>query len=426
MRPLLIEAAWVLPVAGPPLRSAGVLLDEEGRIAAIGAALAAPAGAERITLPDAVLLPGLVNVHTHLELHGLPPSAEGTAFPDWIMGIRRVKQARTTAEYRSAARAGLRECRAGGITTIADTGDSGAVLEVLAEEGGSGIGYHEVFGPHPDQLEPSLAAFCQRVAELGRRADGQRVRIGASPHAPYSVSGPLFARVARWARERRLPLAVHVAESRAETELITRGTGPFAAAWRGRGIPLPQDQPQQPVPPPGRGDAAWRSPVSWLAAHGVLGRDTLCIHAIELDEADIALLAEHDVAVAHCPVSNRAHGHGSAPLGKLLAAGVRVGLGTDSAASIGALDLFREIRAAAELAGLQPTAGLELATLGGARALGLDREVGSLVPGKRGDLVAVRIGAAVEDPAGAVVAAAPAAVQLTVQGGRPVHRAAGA
>lgn len=316
----------------------------------------------------------------------------------------------------------MRSCWAGGVTTIADTGDSGAVIQALDELEGSGVAYHEVFGPHPDQLEESFSAFTRRIAELSSHARG-RVTLGASPHAPYTVSGPLYSRVAAWACADGLPLAVHIAESRTEWEFVAEGTGPFAEAWVARGIPLLDDVRQA-------GSSAVRqrrtgvSPIRWLDHLGVLGPETLCIHAIELDASDIELLAERGAAVAHCPISNALHAHGTAPLGALRAAGIRVGLGTDSVASVGELDMFREARAAQAIAKLSDEEALALATLEGARALGLGRETGSLSPGKWGDLVAVQPPGeeARTAPASAALLATPQEVLLTVLSGRIVHR----
>jgi cytosine/adenosine deaminase-related metal-dependent hydrolase len=293
---------------------------------------------------------------------------------------------------------------------------------VLDELQGSGVAYHEVFGPHPDQLEESFSGFTRRISELSRHARG-RASLGVSPHAPYSVSGPLYARVAAWARAGGLPIAVHIAESSAERELVSQGSGPFAEAWAARGIPLLDDRSHDPTG--GREDGrTGRSPIGWLDCHGVLGPRTLCIHAIELDASDIRLLAERGAAVAHCPVSNALHGHGTAPLEALRDAGIRVGIGTDSVASVGRLDMFREARAAQANAKLSDEETLALATLEGARALGLAQETGSLTRGKWGDLIAVL---PTGDPDGSApvrgaVQATPEDVLLTVLGGRVVYR----
>jgi 5-methylthioadenosine/S-adenosylhomocysteine deaminase len=216
-------------------------------------------------------------------------------------------------------------------------------------------------------------------------------------------------------------LAVHIAESRAESEFVTGNSGRFAEAWRRRGIPLLDDAAHFPRH---RRAAAPPSPLGWLSMLGVLGPSTLCIHAINLSAADILLLQQSDSAVAHCPVSNQQHGHDRAPLRALLDGRVRVGLGTDSVASVGTLDLFAEIRAALELGGLSEQAALELATIGGARALRLDRELGTLSVGKWGDLIAVESQGDQNDPFVRVVGASPADVLLTMVGGKAVYRRA--
>lgn len=417
---------------GPPVSRAGVLIDDAGRIAALGPddTVPRPYGTPQLDLPDAVLLPGLINTHTHLELTGFAGRADQSDFPEWIQAVRRLKAERTAAEYLDAARRGLRACWAAGITTIADTGDSGAVVRALAEYEGSGIVYHEVFGPHPDQLAESVAGLRARLEELGALATG-RVRLGVSPHAPYTVSGPLYGAAAALAREAALPLAVHVAESPAEQAFVVRREGPFAEAWKGRSIPLLDDAVHRP-PPGGPG-----TPVAWLAHHGVLGPDTLCIHVVQADAEDVARLAEAGAAVAHCPLSNRRHRHGDAPLGALLAAGLRVGLGTDSEASVGTLDLLAEARAAREIGWLDAEEALRLCTVEGARALGGkdaralggkdaraqgDAAIGVLEPGAWGDVVALAVGAdRTADPYEAALAASLADVKVTVIAGRVVH-----
>jgi cytosine/adenosine deaminase-related metal-dependent hydrolase len=221
-----------------PIPDAAILVDGAGRIAAIGPErdVPAPEGIKQLDLGPAVLLPGLINTHTHLELTGFEDAAPEAGFPEWIRRIRAIKAARTPEEYLAAARRGIAECWATGVTTIAETGDTGAVFAALVEMGASGIVYQEVFGPHPAQRDESMAGLRTRVGAMRARSTG-RVRVGVSPHAPYTVSGPLYRAVAGWAREEGLPIAVHLAESRAETELVTGGAGAFAVAWQTRGIP---------------------------------------------------------------------------------------------------------------------------------------------------------------------------------------------
>jgi 5-methylthioadenosine/S-adenosylhomocysteine deaminase len=202
------------------------------------------------------------------------------------------------------------------------------------------------------------------------------------------VSDQMFSAVARLAAAEGIPIAVHIAESDAEAALVTRGEGPFVEGLRGRGIHV---------------SPRARSAIQLLENTGVLGERTLCIHAVHADEADIDLLTRRGASVAHCPISNARLGHGSAPLAEFLDAGIAVGLGSDSMASNDRMHMLEEARAAALVdrlrrpgdPALSPAAYLELATLGGARALGLDSVIGSLEPGKQADLAAFPLGAAI-------------------------------
>jgi 5-methylthioadenosine/S-adenosylhomocysteine deaminase len=410
MRARRLAARWLIPIEGAPIERGALLIAPDGRVQAVGPDSAIPRPTDIVAedFGEAAILPGLINTHTHLELTGFAEQIREREFPTWIRRLRELKTTRAPAEYVEAARRGLQACYAAGVTTIADTGDSGTVIQALAEANGSGVAYQEVFGPHPSEAEESLAGLREKVDRLRRWAGG-RVRIGVSPHAPYTVSGPLFTGVARWASAEGLPLAVHVAESRAESELLTAGSGPFAKAWGTRGIPLP---------PLGR------TPLRWLAEREVLTEATLCIHAVQVGAEDVELLADSGASVAHCPLSNQAHGHGAAPLAALLQAGIRVGLGTDSEVSVGSLDLLAEARAAGGLAPLTAEELIALCTLGGARALGLDAETGSLRKGKWADCAVIRLAEAADrTPVEAILSSGPADVLLTCLAGRDVYRA---
>lgn len=386
------------------MRDGAVLIGEDGRILAAGPRrkVPAPPGIRTQRFRGAALLPGLVNTHTHLELTGLDGQVPDDGFIAWIGTLRARKAERTPECFLEAARRGVRDGWAIGVTTVADTGDTGAVARALSELGGSGIAYQEVFGPHPDQVDASMAGLRAQIAALAPLAS-PRVRLGVSPHAPYSVSAPLYAAASAWARLERLPLAVHLAESEDES-LLLGGSGGFAEMWRRRGIPLLE---------------TGCSPVEWLARHGVLGRETLCIHVVRAGAGDVATLARTGAAVAHCPRSNLRHGHGTAPLGALLDAGIRVGVGTDSVASVAPLDLLAEARAAAALASLGARAALALCTTRAAAALGLDGQVGALHPGCWGDCALIEVGGT-DAPEAAALASGPAQVLATYVGGRRV------
>lgn len=407
-----LAARWVIPIEDHPIERGAVLIGDDGRIVALGPddQIARPSDVPAEEYGDAALLPGLVNTHTHLELTGLDVEGAEPDFPRWIQGVRERKAARTREQFLAAAHNGLASCWAAGVTTIADTGDSGAVIQALAQAGGSGIAYQEVFGAHPNDVEVSLAGLQVRVEALGGFAMG-RVRVGVSPHAPYTVSGPLYTATAEWARAESLPLAAHIAESSAECDLLARGAGGFAEAWRRRGIPLPR--------PLGR------TPLEWLDDHGVLGDSTLCIHGIQVSPTDLERMRSTGAGLAHCPLSNQAHGHGIAPLREYLERSIPVGLGTDSVMSVGKLNLLAEARAARKAAGLDPQRALALCTIEAARALGLGDEIGSLRPGKWGDCAVILLPSDVIDRSlvERVLETGPDDVMATYLSGGAVYRA---
>jgi cytosine/adenosine deaminase-related metal-dependent hydrolase len=418
----LYRAAWVLPVTSPPVADGALLVGADGRIAAVGprAAIEPTEGAEVVELGQAALLPGLVNVHAHPELAAFRGALEDLEFRDWILRLVGTKRAALGEDdYPTAARWTLVEALRAGITTLAATEMSGAALGALHEAGMRGIVYQEVFGPDPAQAAESLAGLRQAVDAM-RRHETERVRVGVSPHAPYTVSDALFAAVAEYARAEALPVAVHAAESAVERALVVEGGGDFAPGLRARGIA---------TPPRGR------STIEMLDRVGVLAARPLLIHCVDVDDDDIRRMVDRGCAVAHCPIANARLGHGAAPYPALRAAGLRVGLGTDGVGSNNRLDLLDEARAASLLhratqrsaSLLTPDDLLRLCTLDGARALGMDERIGSLEPGKDADLCAVSLAAPhvvpLHDPVGALFHAARGSdVILTAVAGRVLFR----
>jgi len=395
---LRIRAQFVHPVTAPPIEDGAVLVDDRGTIAAVGPNLVVPTrpGALQLEFPDARLLPGLVNTHTHLELTHLAGKNAEREFAAWIRTLRALKDATTPEEFSRSAEQGVRDAWAAGVTCVADTGSTGAPLEALARLGGRGIYYQEVFGPDPAQCAASMAELERALARLSPLASSP-LSLGVSPHAPYTVSEPLYRAVADLARRERWPLAMHLAESRAETELVRDGSGAFADALRARGFAV---------------RAQHCSPVQYLLRLGVLQRATgwLCIHGVQVDGPDIDVLRDAGVAVAHCPRSNRVHGHGTAPLAAFRRAGLPVGLGTDSVVSVGDSSLLAEVTAAA----LDGEDALRMLTIEGARALGLEREIGSLEVGKQADLAVFPSTILHRPPP-------PSTALLTLVAGRVVH-----
>lgn len=369
----------MLPIASPPIEH-GVVVVRGREIEFVGAAVPEWANdASAVALGNSVLMPGLVNAHSHLELTAMRGMLEGLDFRGWLGALTSARRELFDREsLLDAARQGIAEGLRSGITTFADTTDSGVPLQAMREAGVRGIGYIEVFGPDPSQCDEAATRLAERAAEA-RTQDTALVRTGVSPHAPYTVSVRLFERTARLAMDEAYPIAVHVAESAAETDFVAAGAGPFADALRARGITVAR---------------AARSPVALLHETGVLAARPLLIHAIHVDDDDIGLIAASRSTLVHCPISNAKLGHGVAPLLELRAAGLEVGLGTDSVASNDRMDILSEARQATLFTALRagvpdvlPAAqALAMATSGGARALGLADRIGTLEAGKDADL----------------------------------------
>jgi 5-methylthioadenosine/S-adenosylhomocysteine deaminase len=381
----VLSADWVLPIEGPPIEDGAVAI-EEGRIAAVGRAEELGTGTR---YEDAVVLPAFVNAHSHLEYAVYAGFGDSlTDFAEWIRLHTERKRRIGWEEYVAIARVGAAECLRAGIGTIGDCSFSGAAAVAMDELGLRGIAYLEVFGADPDTALEQFEELRSRAAENFN----ERVRLGVSPHAPYSISPSVYHACA----ELGLPVATHISESESEVRYLLDGGGAWETiTWL--------------VDPPGT------TGTRLLAREGLLGPNVLAAHCVAVEPDEIALLAEHDVAVAHCPRSNAYVGCGIAPLRELRAAGLRVGIGTDGVSSTPSYDFFDELRAVVMMArarerrpdAMTAVEALDLGTLGGALALGLEAETGSLVPGKRADLAVVSLAGSpyspVEDPAAAVV-----------------------
>jgi cytosine/adenosine deaminase-related metal-dependent hydrolase len=410
--PLRVNAGWVIPIGGDAIPGGAVLIGSGGRIEAVGPdnEVPRPAGAEQIELGDAALLPGLVNVHSHLELTALRGLVRDLPFVDWLLTIKAIKDGLDAAAFRASARWGVLESFAAGITTSGDTGSTLQAAVALAELGGRGVAYHEVVGVDPAGCAESLAGLERALAAL-EPYRSERVAIGVSPHAPYTVSEELVRAVAALAERRGLKTAMHVAESREERELVEEGRGPFADHLRSRGIEV---------------SSRGCSTVEWLERVGLLGCRPLLIHCVTAGQGDFECVRRHRATVAHCPWSNATLGHGRADFAAMRRAGLVVGLGTDSVAAGGRLDLFAEARFAALGQALSPRDMLRLVTADGAAALGVSG-IGTLAPGAWGDLAAVGLSApalaAAGGPEEAVAGSATASdVVLAAVAGRVVYQ----
>lgn len=381
----VLAADWVLPVDGPPIER-GAVAFEDGRIVAVGSP--SELGPADETYEDAIIVPGFVNAHSHLEYAVYAGFGDGLDFGPWIMVHVARKRLLDTDDAVAIARLGAAQCLTSGVTTLSDASFSGAAAQACAELGLRAIVAFEVFG----QDASAIGGFVGK-REAAAEWLGDLVRPGISPHAPYTVSADLYAAC----DELGLPVVTHLSESAAERQWLLDGTGPWEEYAHLLGPPI------------------GTTSIRMLAERGLLSERVVAAHCVQIDAEEIELLASSGVGVAHCPRSNALLGCGIAPVRALLDAGVRVGLGTDSPASTPSFDVFEELRAAVYGArtreqradALGAREALELATLGAARALRLEDEVGSLTPGKSADLAVVSLRGSpyfpVEDPSAAIV-----------------------
>ena len=377
-RATVLRARYLLPEHGPAIENGWVGI-VGGRIAAIGSGRP---GRAAIDFGDAVILPGLVNAHTHLEFSTLDRPFDATGgLPAWIrrvVGWRRERDAAddATAEKAAAIHAGLRESAASGVTTVGEIATGPASVPSAAALPRLRV-FREVLG---------LAAATVDAAARGLVGDLDRlsaagVAAGISPHSPYSVAAPLAARLSREIRGRRLPVAMHLAESLEEAELLATGGGPLRRLLEDLGA-------WQPAAPPRLVSVA-----DWITRLARAPRG-IVVHGTHLpaDAEALARLARHRdrLCVAVCPRTTRALSGGLPPVAAFRAAGVRVALGTDGRGSNPDLSILAECRTLVDAGLASPAEAIAMATVHGAWALALERVAGRLAPGRPADLVILR------------------------------------
>ena len=361
-----LRARWVLPIVAPPIEG-GYIAIVDGVIAEVGAN--DPNRGPVADLGEVILLPGLVNAHTHLEFSGLtkPLGAPAMILPSWIRTVI-ADRGRGDRNAAAAIAAGLTESAAAGVTTIGEIATSP-------------VPFYQVDGsPRTLLFQEAIGFSAGRVdsvaSEMKRRVDAASHAVGISPHAPYTVNPQLLERLVDLAIDRQLPIAMHLAESREELELLRDGSGPFQellaerSMWDDAAIP--------------RGSR----PLDYLRQLARAPR-SLAIHGNYFDAEEIAFAAAHRerMTVVYCPRTHAYFEHEHYPLAAMLDAGVRVALGTDSRASNPDLNLLSEVQfVASRFPQIDPATLLRMATLDAAEALGFGDVVGSLTPGKRAEI----------------------------------------
>jgi 5-methylthioadenosine/S-adenosylhomocysteine deaminase len=370
----IIDARWIIPVEpdNAVLENHSLVI-QDGRIFDLLPSADAATryrAKKQWKLADHVLLPGFVNLHTHAAMTLLRGYADDLPLMRWLQErIWPAESRNVSANFvRDGTHLACWEMLRGGVTCFNDmyfypraAADAALAAGMRAALGITVFEFPSAYGNGAeDYLSKGLAA---REALI----DEPLLSFCLAPHAPYTVADPTFERIATLADELDLPIHIHLHETREEIE----------SSLKEHGV----------------------RPLERLHRLGLLGPGLIAVHAVHLDVAEIGLLAAQGCHVAHCPTSNMKLASGIAPIGALIEHGVGVGLGSDGAASNNRQDMFQEMRHAALLgkvacgdaAALPAHQALKMATLEGARALGLEQQIGSLVPGKAADIVAVKL-----------------------------------
>jgi len=370
----VVSARWVIPIERPLIADGAIALGDDGTVLAVGTRAEL-----RAEFPEAaedraagVLLPGLVNAHTHLEIsHHADAVPGGKGLFAWATTLMGVRKADTATEQREGAAVAAAAAVALGTAAIGDVGNSLAAAPGIGRAGLHGVLFHELFGSREMATGDALADAARERAEAA--ADWpDRLGYVPAPHAPYSAGPELLVRIFAAAAAAGRATSIHVAEDEDELALLRDGSGRWPALLAGMGV-----DPATRVPR--------KSPVAYLASLGAFQTETppLLVHMVHADAADRRLAREAGATVVLCPRSNL-HIGGRLPDAAVLAAeGGPLALGTDSLASVPDLSLWAEMATlSAHFPGVPAARWLEAATRGGARALGL-RGFGTFSPGAR-------------------------------------------
>lgn len=406
---MLICAQYVFPVTSDPITNGAVLV-RDGKIRDVG-----QADMLKLRYPDeetvdyglAAVMPGLVDLHTRLEKTVLRGVAHDVPYATWILSILELGSRLEVSDWYDSAILGGLDALSSGITTVADITSTGAACTAAQKLGLRGVIYREVAAMDKSRVPYAIRSAENDILHWREEVDQDRITIGIAPGAVYAIHPSAFTQVSECARKMNLPVAMRLAGSREEYNFVKRGSSMFAVhtmddSKRGY-VEIPPWMPTGVTPV--------RYALNWGAFES---SNVLVIHAVHVDDDDIKKLREYNVSICTCARSNAQLGMGIAPLGAFLRAGLNVGFGTDSPAATESIDMISEMRMSMLIQRafdtrrfLDSSTVLELATIGGARALGIDDKVGSLEIGKCADLIAVDLSSSYQtpdaDPVSAVV-----------------------
>ncbi len=385
----IVAASHLLTMQGPAI-AGGALAHEDGQIIAIGsrAEMTALFAAPVTDYPGCVIMPGLVNAHTHLALTHFPAwkirkglDYMPRTYVDWIIQVIKISRSLSIEEKVVSLKEGIAKSLEAGTTAVGEIVTDYSLIGNYATTPLRGRLLLEVIGQ--DQLRG--ASQLETLQQLIEQFPVGKLAPGVSPHAPHTVADQLLSTLAAAAEQRHIPLAIHLAEALEELSFAHDSTGTIAT------LLYPHIGWEQYLPAPRR-----TTPTAHLAALGVLKPGTLAIHGVHVTPADAELLHQHQVGVVLCPRSNDRLNVGKAPVALYKKLGIKLALGTDSLASNDSLSLWDELRALLEIfpGSFTPDEALQMATLTGAQLLGIDAETGSLRAGKSADFLILQPGSA--------------------------------
>jgi len=387
----IIAASYLYNPGLPPIEGGAVAV-RDGRILEVGtiSELTAAYSAPIVEYSDSVIMPGMVNAHTHLELTHFPAwkirkglDYAPRTYVDWVIQVIKLRRGLSRDEVTHSVSEGIRLSKWAGTTTVGEILTDLSFLPLYRDLRLYGRVYLEAIGQEPQscfqrrgEIEHALTTFSDDL-----------LVPGISPHAPHTLSETFMREINSLAKAYVVPTMIHLAESAEELDFCYDSTGPIAellypfAGWDAF------------LPPPRR-----MSPVAYIDSLGLLGPQTTAVHCAHVTPADVGILRDRGVAVVLCPRSNERLAVGSPPFMLFRGGGIPLALGTDSLASNDSLSMWDEVRFMHEQHPrlFSPDELLSMATAGGARALHLQDRVGSLDPGKRADIQVVRTSASFE------------------------------
>ncbi len=419
---MLLCAEYVLPITSDPIERGAVLV-RDGKIRDLGAQ-----DIMRLRYPDeethdfgqAALLPGFVDVHTQLEHSVMRGIVHDVPYATWLLAVQEKAALMSSSDLCDSAILGGLEALSSGVTTVADITASGASLNAVARLGLRGVIYREVTAMDRRRVDYAMKTAKADIRRWREEVDDDRITVGIAPGALYACHPSIYQQVSEFAGD-DMPVAMSLAGSMEEYNFIEHGSSPLSVHSMGEERGFVEIPPWLPT---------GATPINYALNWGAFNAgNVMAIHCVHVDEADIEKLRENDVSIAICTRSNAQLGMGVAPLNDYMLSGMRVGLGTDSPAAADSTDMFIEMRTTMLLQRainvgrfLSADSMLEMATIGGARALKIDDKVGSLEIGKLADITAIDISGShqtpTNDPTAAVVnTSAGSDVVMTMVGG---------